>query len=193
MRFKFSLLVISILLTSTLIVLNPIHATQDNSVQLISDSKYNIDKYVEKFKYSFNSPDTEPIMGISKSQSNTKFVALDQGLTALNYLLYADQLVDFDLKKIMVDKALTLLKFSTYFLINPYLRDTDGIIEYWDINLEDGSYAKVIKNSRDQAILLLAIDKALTYIENEQFGYSDQLDLSYSNSLQRIWKFLNSL
>ena len=154
---------------------------------IVSDSDVSELNYFNQYADNFVSPDGLTITGYSKTKTNTQYLALDQALIALNFLLAAENTPDPDVQKDMVDKSLAVLKFSTSYLKDPYSQERNGTVMYYDDILKDNTYTRAPRLARDQALMIWALNNALDFIDPETPLYA-----RYNDLIQKFWIFLDS-
>ena len=151
--------------------------------------------FLTNYETTFKNIDNQPIVAYAKVQGSHNFLAVDQALVILNYLELANEAQNsqlISLRNSYISDSLATIKFMNTYLVNSLTREKEGIIEYWDTNLQDLSLTRVSKLARDQALTLLALDKLFTFIDN---GYNID-NTTYTllkEDFSNIWKFLTSL
>ncbi len=196
---KFSKIIVATLIIATILLSStstiPALSVSEPQSIVIGEPLNISPSLLANFKSDFKSPDTQPIYGYAKAQYDTKFLAYDQAQIALDYLALAKESQNsglISLRNQYIEAAMGPLKFMTSYLVNSRVRDKNGIIEYWDKNLQDQALTRVSKVARDQALTLLALDKLLTFFDQ---GYSveNTTYVFYNESFTNTFTFLSSL
>ena len=143
--------------------------------------------FFTQFQVNFESPDGNPITGYSKIPNGDQLLAMDQALVALDYLNSAEQLPNSTYQSFLLQKALAVLKFSTSYLKDPYSRSRIGVVMFYDTNLQDNSYTRSPRLARDQALMILALDKVLNLLDSNTSTY-----VRYDDLIKSFWSYLDS-
>lgn len=170
-----------------LMLLSSIQGIASGELRIQSDSDVSELNYFNQYADNFVSPDGSTITGYSKTITNTQYLALDQALIALNFLLAAENTPDPDVQKYLVAKALAVLKFSTSYLKDPYSQERNGTVMYYDDVLKDNTYTRAPRLARDQALMIWALNNALDFIDPETPLYT-----RYDDLIRKFWIFLDN-